>query len=244
MSRQPCSKARWNPDSCQKPYSINVCWINVCTHEWMITSWRNKLPRGAWGPQGSKRVPGVSWQAGRAGPGRAAQGRRVLRGRPEWRADSKALASPLSLFLFLSAVSSESSSCFCPAVCCFVPGLDLHAPLGGVGGLSAPQNSAVHALCPCAWTLECTCPSYVHALAPPAALFLHVYMFPSFSFGPFFLCAMQSFLGIPRGQVSAPTPKLAVSEGHRHVSSDDSAIGGIFSLPPPLGALWVRLCQQ
>lgn len=92
----------------------------------MIRSGRNTLPRGAWGPQGSKRAPGVSWQVGV--PGRDTRG--AERGR-ERRADSTELASPLCLFLSLSAVSSESSSCFCPAECRFAPGRGLHAPLGG-----------------------------------------------------------------------------------------------------------------
>lgn len=181
----------------------------------MIRSGRNTLPRGAWGPQGSKRAPGVSWQVGV--PGRDTRG--AERGR-ERRADSTELASPLCLFLSLSAVSSESSSCFCPAVCCFVPGLGLHAPLGGWVPLPL-RGSAGNA----------QCLLYAHNAT---ALFLHVYMFRSFSFEPFFLCTMQSFLGIPRRQVSAP--KLAVSEGYRHVSLDNAAIGGIFSLRSPLGA--------
>lgn len=92
-------------------------------------------------------------------------------------------------------------------------------------------HSGDRSLCPSGALPEPQCPLYAHNAI---ALFLHVYMFRSFSFEPFFLCTMQSFLGIPRGQVSAP--KLAVSEGHRHVSLDNAAIGGIVSLRSPLAA--------
>lgn len=92
----------------------------------MIRSGRNSFQEEPGGPRAASGHPGFlgRW----ACPART---RGVPRGGRERRADGTELASPLCLFLSLSAVSSESSSCFCPAVCCFVLGLGLHAPLGG-----------------------------------------------------------------------------------------------------------------
>lgn len=189
----------------------------------MIRSGRNTLPRGAWGPQGSKQAPGVSWQVGV--PGRDTRGAKRHEGCREGdgsggqTAQSWRLLSVFSCPSLLSALNPPLVSALPSVECRFAPGRGLHAPFGGWVPL------------PLRGSARTPVPLYAHNAT---ALFLHVYMFRSFSFEPFFLCTMQSFLGIPRRQVSAP--KLAVSEGYRHVSLDNAAIGGIFSLRSPLGA--------